>query len=302
MKVLVTGSDGFIGKNLVKSLKRDNIEVVEYPLMGNMPDLDGVDKVVHLGAISSTTEKNVNMIMDHNYDFSYKLLMHCIDKQVDFAYASSASIYGSPITFDDVTRENFSADGTAGFSENQNASPQSPYAWSKYMFDRLVIKTISYNLPIAIQGFRYFNVFGPYEEHKGEQASVISKWTNNEKITLFKGSENFYRDMIHVSDVCDIHKMFFDVKESGIWNVGTGVAHSFTFIAAQLSNFTDIETEYVDFPEHLRSQYQCFTKADITKLMETLVNFDFKSPVDPEFWIKPKVRPNSTSFRTFQKL
>ena len=189
MKVLVTGSDGFIGKNLVKSLKKDDIEVVEYPLMGNMPDLDGVDKVVHLGAISSTTEKKVNMIMDYNYDFSYKLLMHCVDKQVDFAYASSASVYGAPINFDDVMHEMFSASDTAPFAEDQDLFPQSPYAWSKYMFDRLTLKTLdSHKLPIKVQGFRYFNVFGPHEEHKGDQASVISKWTENEKITLFQGS------------------------------------------------------------------------------------------------------------------
>lgn len=286
MKILVTGSDGFIGKNLVKSLKEDNIEVIEYPVMLDMPDLNEVDKVVHLGAISSTTEKNVGKIMDHNYDFSYKLLMHCIDKQVDFAYASSASVYGSPIIFDDVTRENFDPDVTAGFVEEQHCSPQSPYAWSKYMFDRLVIKTLQYDLPIEIQGFRYFNVYGPHEEHKGEQASVISKWTRNKEIKLFTGSENFYRDMIHVKDVCAIHKKFFDIKESGIWNIGTGNAYNFQFIATQLSNFTDIEIEYIDFPEHLKSQYQCFTKADTTKLMKTLVNHDFISPVDPSLFIK----------------
>lgn len=286
MKILVTGSDGFIGKNLVKSLKKDNIEVIEYPVMLDMPDLNEVDKVVHLGAISSTTEKNVGMIMDHNYDFSYKLLMHCIDKQVDFAYASSASVYGSPIKFDDVTNESFDASGTAGFIEEQECFPQSPYAWSKYMFDRLIIKTLQYDLPIKIQGFRYFNVYGPHEEHKGEQASVISKWSRNKEIELFNGSENFYRDMIHVKDVCAIHKTFFNVEESGIWNIGTGNAYSFQFIATQLSNFADIEIKYVDFPEHLKSQYQCFTKADTTKLMKTLVNYDFISPVDPSLFIK----------------
>ena len=286
MKVLVTGSDGFIGKNLIKSLNEDNIETVEYPIMGDMPNLDGVDKVVHLGAISSTTEKNVNMIMDHNYDFSYKLLMHCIDKQVDFAYASSASAYGSPITFDDVMREDFDISGTAGFTEEQNVSPQSPYAWSKYMFDRLIIKTISYNLPIRIQGFRYFNVFGPHEEHKGEQASVLSKWLLNGKIKLFKGSENFYRDMIHVEDVCNIHKKFFDVEESGIWNIGTGNCVSFEFLADQIAKFTNLEIEYIDFPEHLKSQYQCFTKANIAKLMKTLVNYDFVNTLDPTYYVK----------------
>lgn len=287
MKVLVTGSDGFIGKNLVKSLKKDGIEVAEYPLKLDMPDLDGVDKVVHLGAISSTTEKNVKEIMDHNYDFSYKLLMHCVDKQVDFAYASSASVYGNPITFNDVMHEMFSGEDSAPFAEDQDLFPQSPYAWSKYMFDRLILKTLdSHKLPIRIQGFRYFNVFGPHEEHKGDQASVISKWTNNEKITLFHGSENFYRDMIHVRDVCDIHKRFFDIEESGIWNIGTGQTISFDNLAVHLSNYTGFEIEYVDFPEHLKSQYQCFTKADITKLMITLGGYDFTCTRDPQYYTR----------------
>lgn len=285
MKILVTGSDGFIGQNLVEHLEK-NHEVVKYPVMGDMPDLSDIDQVIHLGAISSTTEKNVNMIMDHNYDFSYKLLMHCIENEVDFAYASSASVYGSPITFDEVNSSIFNADGTSGFKENQNLSPQSPYAWSKYMFDRLVIKTLNYDLPIKIQGFRYFNVFGPKEMHKGDQASVITKWIMNEKITLFKGSENFYRDLIHVDDVCRIHEKFFEIEESGIWNVGTGYAMNFEFLANQLSKFTGFEIEYVDFPEHLKSQYQCFTKADTTQLLDTLVNYDFINILDPQYYIK----------------
>jgi ADP-L-glycero-D-manno-heptose 6-epimerase len=130
-------------------------------------------------------------------------------------------------------------------------------------------------------------VFGPHEEHKGDQASVISKWTENEKITLFKGSENFYRDMIHVRDVCDIHKRFFDIEESGIWNIGTGQAVSFDNLASSLSAYTGFEIEYVDFPKHLKSQYQCYTKADITKLMTTLGGYDFTCTTNPQYYTSP---------------
>jgi len=123
---------------------------------------------------------------------------------------------------------------------------------------------------ISVQGFRYFNVYGPHEDHKGSQASPYHQFTKQAQetgtIKIFKGSENFLRDFVPVETVVDVHKQFFNVKETGIWNVGTGKPKSFKSVAEEIAEKYNAEIVEIPFPEHLKDQYQEYTCADLTKL------------------------------------
>jgi len=255
MKILVTGHKGFIGQNMVKALEEHDLFL--YEIGEPLPNVKGLDWVIHLGANSSTTETNVEKIIDQNYDFSRWLLNKCQDEGVNFQYSSSASVYGL---------------GT-DFKESAPANPLSPYAWSKLLFDRYVVG-FEKQWTIKVQGFRYFNVHGPYEDHKGDQASPHHKFTKQAEITgvikLFEGSENYKRDFVPVETVVDIHKKFFNVKESGIWNVGTGNPQSFKSVAETIAESTGARIEYIPMPDRLTNQYQKYTCADLTKLNKTL--------------------------------
>lgn len=255
MKILITGYKGFIGQNMVKALK-DEHELSFYDWGDPPPEIEGLDWVIHLGAITSTTEQNVEKVMQQNHDFSCILLMACQIHNVNLQYASSASIYG-------VNSE---------FKEDSPPHPQSPYSWSKYLFDRHVSNTKFDK--ILVQGFRYFNVYGPGEDHKLDQASPYHKFTIQAKetgvIKLFKGSENYFRDFVPVEEVVRIHKEFFTVKETGIWNLGTGKIKSFQEVAEEIAHQYNAKIEYINMPENIARQYQAYTKADLTKLHKTL--------------------------------
>jgi ADP-L-glycero-D-manno-heptose 6-epimerase len=255
MRILVTGHKGFIGQNLTKALIEQGHFVDGYEWPDRLPYLYEYDWVIHLGAISTTTETNVEKIMDQNFDFSVKLINLCKEFGVNFQYASSASVYG-------LKEE---------FKEDSPVNPLSPYAWSKYLFDRYVQQNYWGNI---VQGFRYFNVYGPHEEHKGNQASPYHKFTEQAKTTgnikLFEGSDTFLRDFVPVEHVVDIHKKFLNIKESGIWNVGTGIARSFKDIATEIADKHKATITYIPMPANLKLQYQAYTKADITKLKATL--------------------------------
>lgn len=258
MKILITGYRGFIGQNMVKALTNDH-DLVLYEWGETIPDIKNLDWVIHLGAISSTTERDVERIMTQNYDFSCWLLDQCNLNGVNFQYASSASIYG-------LGRE---------FSEHSQPDPRGPYSWSKFLFDRYVSRNSPYFLKdFVVQGFRYFNVHGPHEDHKGDQASPFYKFEQQAKLTgrikLFYGSHHYLRDFVHVDRVVEIHKKFFEVKESGIWNVGSGQSTSFQTIADQIAKKYNAVVEYIDMPETIKSQYQTYTCADLTKLTRTL--------------------------------
>lgn len=256
MKILITGHKGFIGQNLVKHL--DGHDLSFYEPGDNLPRVNGLNWVIHLGAITSTTETNVELVMEHNYDFSRWLVNECRVHGVNFQYSSSASVYG-------LKKE---------FSEGSPADPRSPYAWSKFLFDRY-ITFLAGNWPIRVQGFRYFNVYGPNEDHKGDQASPFYTFEKQAKetgvIKVFEGSENFFRDFIPVETVCKIHKHFLSVPDTGIWNVGTGKVTSFASIAKTIANQYGARIEYIPMPEKLKDQYQTYTCAD-TSLLKTYYN------------------------------
>jgi ADP-L-glycero-D-manno-heptose 6-epimerase len=258
VKILITGHRGFIGQNMFNALK-DEHELSTFEWNDPIPDIKGFDWVIHLGAISSTTERDVELVMRQNYDFSCWLLDQCGLNGINFQYASSASVYG-------FNRE---------FSEYSAVDPRSPYSWSKFLFDRHVDRVRhGYLKDFVVQGFRYFNVYGPHEDHKKDQASPYYKFTQQAKTTgkikLFYGSHHYFRDFIHVDRVIDIHKKFFKVKESGLWNVGTGQVTSFQTIAEEIAKQYDAQIEYISMPETIKSQYQVYTCADLTKLRRTL--------------------------------
>jgi ADP-L-glycero-D-manno-heptose 6-epimerase len=128
--------------------------------------------------------------------------------------------------------------------------------------------------PIITQTFRYFNVYGPHEDHKGGQASPHTQFTKQAKesgvINLFEGSEGYKRDFIHVDQVVGHHKKFLDVKESGVWNIGTGVAKSFYDVAKEIADEHGATISYIQMPEVLKGNYQKFTQAIMTKTRSTL--------------------------------
>ena len=252
MKILITGHRGFIGQNMVNTLKHDH-ELSFYEWGDAPPEIEGLDWVIHLGAISSTTERDVEKIMKQNHDFSCIMLMACQIHGVNMQYASSASVYGI---------------NTKNFKEDAPLNPNSPYSWSKYLFDRHV-KTQNFD-KILVQGFRYFNVYGPHEDHKGDQASPYHKFEKQAKTTgiikLFENSDKYYRDFVPVETVIDVHKRFFDVDKSGIWNIGTGRARSFLEIAQEIADKYNARIEYIPMPTTLKGQYQEFTQADVTEL------------------------------------
>lgn len=251
MKILVTGHKGFVGRHMCHALAGHDVLTLEWG--DALPDLQGLDWVVHIGGISSTTERDVEKIMRQNLDFSQDLLDRCCAAGVNFQYSSSASIYG-------LGRD---------FRESAPVDPRTPYAWSKYLFERYAVRK-QLTTHIRIQGFRYFNVYGAGEEHKGGQASPFTQFRLQAEqhgcIRLFRGSESYWRDFVPVETVVDTHVKFFDVAESGVWNVGTGQVQSFAQVAADF----DVPVKLVDMPPELAHSYQTYTCADLVKIRSTL--------------------------------
>ena len=252
MKILLTGYRGFIGQHLHQALVDAGHRVNTFEWQESfVPTTEKYDWVIHVGANSSTVERDVEKIMFQNYDFSVKLYELAADQGANFQYASSASVYGL---------------GTE-FKETSPVDPRNPYAWTKYLFERYV-RTNPRN--IVAQGFRYFNVYGPEgEEHKGNQASPFYKFKRQAEeqgyVEIFAG-ESAQRDFVHVSRIVDVHMKMLNITESGVWNIGTGQTMSFEDIARKYT--TDIRR--VPMPEVLKSNYQYYTCADLTKLNNTL--------------------------------
>ncbi len=260
MNILVTGHRGFIGQNITKFLTNKGHDVYGfeyYDTKDNMPDLKNIHQVIHLGAETSTTETDIDLIMEKNYDFSVRLFEECEKRHIAFQYASSASVYGL----------------STSFSESDPCRPLNYYAYSKYMFDRYVESKLK-TTPIRVQGFRYFNVYGPHEEHKRDQASPLTKFNfyakKGKPIQIFEYSEQYHRDFVFVGDICELHLRMLDVNESGIWNAGTGVTTSFEEVALMIAEKHGGEVVTIPMPENLRGSYQAFTRANLDKLNRTI--------------------------------
>lgn len=257
MKVLVTGYKGFIGQHAINKLETLNIPYEVYEWGEMYPKFQQITHVMHFGAISSTTETDWNKVMMQNYDFSKKLLCDCEYRNIHFQWSSSASIYGSG----------------NNFKEDAPPDPRSPYSTSKWLFERFTTKNSALDIPV--QAFRYFNVYGDRgEEHKGDQASPYHKFREQAKqtgiIKLFEGSENYLRDFIHVDDVLNIQFSFLNIRDNGIWNIGTGKPKSFLEVGREIAIKTGATIEFIPMPENLKNSYQKYTCADLTKLHKTL--------------------------------
>lgn len=258
MKILITGPEGFIAQNLITHLMSAGHEVEGYSYKENtLPDPEPYDWVIHLGAISSTTETDVEKVLKQNYEFTMNLIQVCDRFGVNLQLASSASVYGP---------------GLDGFREDSKCLPKSPYAWSKYLIDRFLKEAGIYNkeFNMLIQSFRYFNVYGPHEEHKGDQASPVHKFTKQAKengvIKIFENSSNYERDFICVSDVCKVHEQMLHRDTSGIFNVGTGTTESFFYLAHSIARNYDAKVSVIPMPDSVKGQYQEYTCADLTNL------------------------------------
>ena len=252
MKILLTGYKGFIGSHILTAVETQGHDVAVYEWGESLPSVMEQDWVIHTGAISSTTERDLDKIMRQNVDFTRQLFDACKTYGVNMQYSSSASLYGM---------------GT-DFSETAPLDPRTPYAWSKYLCEYYHRQHQGGN---TVQGFRYFNVYGPEgEEHKGKQASPYAQFKRQAEetgqISVFEGSDQFLRDFVHVSQVVEAHVKFLNVKESGIWNVGTGQPRSFMSVAEEFG----VPITTVPMPAILKDSYQRYTCADMTRYNNTV--------------------------------
>ena len=298
---IVTGGAGFIGSNVVQALTErgcDDVVVVDDLTDGhkfvNISDLNiadyldkydfidrlsadkkfakGITAILHLGACSETTEWDGRFMMQNNYSYSQKLLHHCLENKAQFIYASSAAVYGGAKEFvEDPLFEN----------------PLNVYGYSKIQFDRYV-RRVAANAESQVVGLRYFNVYGPREQHKGSMASVAFHFNNQIReegvANLFMGTDSYgdgeqLRDFVYIDDISNVNLWFLDNPSvSGIFNAGTGRAQSFNDVAnAVIEWHGKGKIRYVPFPDHLRGAYQSFTQADLTQLRQSGCDVKFRS-------------------------
>lgn len=258
MKVLVTGSKGFIGQNLIKRIPSDWF-VTSFDIKDNLEtrpkdlDLNEVDWVIHLGGLSSTRETDAKRVMDLNLAWSIELAEECEKHGVNLQWSSSASVYGNKYR--------------CPMNEEMKVNPLNLYAMSKYFFEEYMKNK---NPNIVWQGFRYFNVYGPHENHKNTQSSPYSQFAKQARdtgvIQIFEGSDECQRDFIHVDRVVNTHLRMLEKSNCGVFNIGTGSTRSFLDIARDIALLYDAKIEEIPFPEHFRSQYQEYTCADMYKL------------------------------------
>nr|WP_294865474.1 ADP-glyceromanno-heptose 6-epimerase [uncultured Pseudogulbenkiania sp.] len=307
MTIVVTGAAGFIGSNIVKALNGrgitdiiavDNLssgdkfrnlvdcEISHYLDKHEFLDLlldgeyDGeLMAIVHEGACSDTMNHDGKYMMDNNYQYTLALLDYCQSEEIQFLYASSAAVYGGGSTFKE---------------EREFEGPLNVYGYSKFLFDQVLRQRMKEGLTAQVAGFRYFNVYGPREQHKGRMASVafhnFNQYRETGKVKLFGGWDGWgdgcqSRDFVSVEDVVKVNLFFLDNPElSGIFNLGSGRAQPFNDVAVAtvnacrrhegkpaLSHAELVEQgilEYTSFPDALKGKYQSFTQADIGKLRD----------------------------------
>lgn len=314
--IIVTGAAGFIGANLLRGLNARGIDHIlavddlqqgdKFVNLVNSQIADYLDKdafrarlklplqqsglsdvtaVFHQGACSDTTERDGRFMMDNNYRYTLELFEWCQAKRIPFIYASSAAVYGA---------------GPVYAESLENEGPLNVYGYSKFLFDQVLRKRMS-SLTAQVVGLRYFNVYGPQEQHKGRMASVafhnMQQFLAEGHVRLFEGWDGYenggqMRDFIAVSDVVAVNLHFLDHSEvSGIFNCGTGRAQPFNDVAAAVVN-TMLESRnekpmsqadlvkqgflrYIPFPDDLKGRYQSYTQADVSALRAS----GFKAPM-----------------------
>jgi len=302
--IVVTGAAGFVGSNLLRGLNargETNIIAVDNLARAdkfrNLADAriadyldkdeflarlaagdfdDDITAILHQGACSDTMESDGRYMMRNNYRYSVTLLDHCQNNDIPLLYASSASVYGAGTTF---------------VEKREHERPLNVYGYSKFLFDEYV-RSVLRDRTAPIVGFRYFNVYGPQEQHKGRMASVafhfFQQYRKERRVHLFEGSGGYtageqQRDFVYVDDVVRANLDFLDHPErSGIFNLGSGQAASFNEVAVAMVNacrkadgeaplervdlVRDGIIEYIPFPPQLVGKYQSFTCADLTAL------------------------------------
>lgn len=306
MYYVVTGAAGFIGANIVKALNErgitdiiavdnltkadkfknltdceiaDYLDKREFLELIHSNGLDGeVAAIFHEGACSDTMETDGRYMMENNYRYSLDLLNFCQETDAAFLYASSASVYGAGSVFSE---------------QRAHELPLNVYGYSKFLFDQAV-RRMWHDKTAQIVGFRYFNVYGPREQHKGRMASVafhfFNQYSAHGKVKLFEGCDGYgngeqRRDFVSIEDVVKVNLWFLDHPgQSGIFNLGTGRSQTFNDVAVAVINTCRAHAneapldlaalqahgiiEYMDFPEALKGKYQSFTQADISALRE----------------------------------
>jgi len=305
--IVVTGGAGFIGSAFVWRLNKEGIDDIvivdslgtddKWKNLVNLRFADYIHKdnflrlicddqipfdikaIVHMGACSSTTERDADYLWNNNYLYTKTLAVWAIQRSIRFIYASSAATYG---------------DGTQGFSDDygkiNELKPINMYGYSKQVFDLWSLKNHAEN---KIAGIKFFNVFGPNEYHKADMTSVIFKAFHQIKETgmvkLFKSYLPKYpdggqmRDFVYIKDCIDVMWWLFNSPaENGIFNLGTGKARTWNDLIKAVFTAMAIKTniEYIEMPESLRNQYQYFTEAKMDKLKSSGCPFSFSSMED----------------------
>jgi ADP-L-glycero-D-manno-heptose 6-epimerase len=306
--IVITGGAGFIGSNLLAGLQETGagpVSVVDRLGHGEkwknlrrreldeLVDPDGLDDflerrfgdiryVVHMGAISATTETDADLIAETNFRLSQRVWRWCADHEVPLIYASSAATYG---------------DGSNGFNDDARPEalaslvPLNAYGWSKHVFDRWVARQVESGAPCPPQwvGLKFFNVYGPNEYHKGSMRSVVTKAypaaARGEVATLFRSHHPDYpdggqmRDFVYVKDCVDVMVWLMEHREvSGLFNLGTGVAQTWLELMGALYAAVeeDLEIQWADTPEEIRDRYQYFTQAEMDRLKDAGYDGSFR--------------------------